>query len=1479
MTDSGLTREQLSPLKRAIVELREMREKLEEAGRQKSDPIAIVGVGLRLPGGAHDEASLWRMLAEGVDAVTEIPKERWDADAYYDPDPDKPGKMNVRRGAFIGDVDRFDADFFSVSPREAVAMDPQQRLLLEVSWEALENSAIAPASLFDGRAGIFVGMSNADYWRMAYRDEQQIDAYSALGNSFSVAAGRLSYLLGVHGPSLTVDTACSSSLVAVHLACASLRSGECDLAIAAGVNLILSPEANINFSKSRMLAPDGHCKTFDAAADGYVRGEGCGVIVLRPLSAALAAHNRILAVIRSSAINQDGRSGGLTAPNGPAQEAVIREALTAAGVAAEEIGYLEAHGTGTSLGDPIEVRAAAAVLCQNRLPAQPLMLGTIKTNVGHLEAAAGIAGLLKVVVALEHKQIPPHLHLKNKNPYVDWERLPITIPVELTPWQPIHGRRIAGISSFGFGGTNAHIIVEEPPVVAPAAASTDPPVHLLAISAKTGEALKRLAKDYADYFSSHAVASVPDVCFTANAGRSHFAYRAAILGETGDQFESALRGLAQDDKPSNLVIGEALDLKPPAVAFLFTGQGSQYVGMGRELYKTSPTFKRALDRCDEILRPLLEKPLLSVLYPENGVSSPINETRYTQPALFAVEYALAEMWRSWGVQPSFVMGHSVGEYVAACVADVISLEDGLKLVAERARLMQSLPGGGKMAAVFASREQVAAAMGSSKHVSFAAINGRDSVVISGDAAEVQEILDRLAKDDIMSRELEVSHAFHSPLLEPVLDEFEKRAARIRYSEPTTGFVSNVSGRLANARLIGRGEYWRRHAREPVQFAAGIQTLIEQGVEVFIEIGPNPVLLGMARHCVENDKKLWLPSLSSKRDDWTRMLESLQALYAAGAEINWAGLSRDWARTRLALPTYPFERERYWLDQTPRKGGKTLVDPERSWQLAKASALRQSQQSPLGLNLHTYADKWAFLGRLTTAHAANTLRLLGAFARPGEEHDVDSLTKSFGIPEMYRYLLHRWMTRLAAAGMLRAGQGTFVSDVPLPDVNIASLVREMDTVMADDPHLLAYLHNCGDFITPIIGGTESPLQTLFPGGSSTLAEKLYAISNGNYYCNCIAGATAEAVSRSWTMDRPLRILEVGAGTGGTAAAILPLLDKDRSEYVFTDVSDLFLKRAQRKFAAFPFVRFATFDLDKDLATQGFSPHSFDIIVGANVVHAAIDLDAALKRINELLTPGGFLLLLEVTRHQDWFDFTSGLIEGWQHFSDNLRSDNPLLPPDKWEAALFERGFVEVAVLPEKGSPAEILGQHVILARTAPALAGDMISAGTSIPGLQADKHPSHTLSSGDEGHSAARLQEFRRRIEAALPVEREDLMNDYVRARLHEVLRLESGRRLDRRHRLVELGLDSLMAVQLRDLLESGLGVGRVLPATLVFDYPTIEAVSKFLLQSLTRTEAAPSPAPSAEIEKAESTAARLREVEEMSDEEVEAQLLKHLERK
>ena len=1478
MSWSRETQEQLSPLKRAILELREMRAKLEETDRRQREPIAIVGIGLRLPGGARDESSLWQVLADGVDTISEIPSDRWDLDAYYDLDPDKPGKMNTRHGAFIRGVDLFDAEFFGVSPREAVTMDPQHRLLMEIAWEALENAAICPARLAGSQTGVFVGCSNSDYWRLVYADEERIDAYAALGNAFSVAAGRLSYFLGLHGPSMAVDTACSASLVAVHLACQSLRSGECTLALAAGVNLILSPEVNINLSKSRMLAPDGHCKTFDASADGYVRGEGCGVVALKTLSAAQADGNRILAVIRGSAVNQDGRSGGLTAPNGPAQEAVIRAALAAAGVDPHEVSYLESHGTGTSLGDPIEVRAAAAVLCKDRPRELPLAIGSIKTNIGHLEAAAGVAGLLKVVIALQKGQIPPHLHLEKKSPYIEWESLPIVVPTRLTPWVPVNGKRIAGLSSFGFSGTNAHLVLEEAPEVTKPWSATERPIHLLALSGKTDKALKELAQEVSLRLENADADSLADICFTTNAGRSHFTHRATVLGENTEQVRNGLSALIRHEVVANVIAGEMTDLSLPPVAFLFTGQGSQYIGMGRQLYETSPTFRRVMDRCDEILRPHLQRPLISVLYPGEDGFSLLDNTAYTQPALFAIEYALAELWRSWGVRPTFVMGHSVGEFVAACVAGVFGLEDGLRLIAERGRLMQSLPAGGQMAAVYAGRERVESAIASSNAVSVAAINGPEIIVISGDGNQIEAILQRLSREGIKSKELAVSHAFHSPLVNSVLDEFEKVASKVQYSDPTMGFVSNVTGELADARLIGRANYWRRHAREPVQFAAAVKKLEEQGVKVFLELGPNPVLLGMARRCLKDEKQLWLPSLRSGRGDWMQMLESLQVLYVAGAEIDWAGFDADYPRRRVALPTYPFQREHYWLQQPHSRQKEIRHDPEKTWRAATIAALRQSRQVPIGVNVETYVDKWRCLERLTTAHAVNTLRTLGAFARPNEVHDAESLVRRLGIPAIYGLLLQRWLERLAAAGILRADGGKFLSADPLTDPDLVTLIRETEQALADDPDLLAYIRNCGEKLPQVMAGKESPLETLFPGGSSALAERLYAGANVNRYANAIVGAAVEAAAHTSKANRSFRVLEVGAGTGATSGTLLPLLDPGRSVYVFSDVSDLFLTRAREKFAAFPFASFETFDLEKDLEDQGFALHAFDIIVGANVVHAARDLDGALKRMSLLLAPGGILVLIEATRHHGWFDFTTGLIEGWQHFADDLRVDNPLLTPEQWKDALSERGFCEVIAFPELGSPAEVLGQHVILARTPASECYNGFDRGSSAT-LPVNDRATKLALPVSAANSAERVREFRRSLESAVPDEREELMNEYVRAGVMEVLRMDADHPPGIRHRLMDLGLDSLMAVQLRNLLESGLGMDRSLPATLMFDYPTIASISTFLLSRTSCDGPSAVVSPTVEEGPSESASHRAQEVEALSDDETEALLLKRLERR
>ena len=861
------------------------------------DSIAIVGMACRFPG-AENVEGFWRLLRDGVDAITKLPAARG---------------QNGARGGFLKQVDGFDAHFFGISPREAAQLDPQQRLLLEVTWEALEDAGYAPDRLGGTRTGVFVGISNSDYALLQFDAAASPDAYAGTGSALSIAANRLSYLLDLRGPSMAVDTACSSSLVAVHAACQSLRAGESRVAIAGGVNLLLTPKLTEALTSAGMMAADGRCKTFDAAADGYVRAEGCGVIVLKRLANALADGDRVIALIRGSAVNQDGRSNGLTAPNGLAQQALVREALGQAGVAAADIGYIEAHGTGTPLGDPIEFNALGAVLREGRPSGARCLIGSVKTNVGHLEAAAGIAGLIKAALCLEREHVPPHLHVRELNPRLAISDSPLDIATVGREWKRSGRPRFAGVSSFGFGGTNAHVVLEEAPAAPQAlAAVPERPAHVLRLSAQSAAALRELARRYAEHLTLHSEQSLADVCFTANVGRAHFAHRLALTCETREQLRRDLQGFAEGESSKRLRHAHTPGRRRPRVAFLFTGQGAQYVGMARELYETQPTFRDALDRCDEILRPVFERPLLSVLYGE-AEPARLDETAYTQPALFALEYALAELWRAWGVEPDFVFGHSVGEYAAACFAGAFTLEEGLGLVADRARLMQSLPSSGEMAAVFTGAERVAAALESDRgRVSIAAINGPAHTVVSGKREAVRAALRRLAADGITTRALNVSHAFHSPLIEPMLADFERALQCVGVRPLRIPLVSGLTGSVLAADTHIEASHWLANTREPVRFDTALRTLAAHGCEVFVEVGPDAPLLSMGRRCLPGADVSWLPTLRRGQNDWRVLLGSLSGLYVAGAEIDWSSFDRDYPRRRLSLPTYPFERKSYWL---------------------------------------------------------------------------------------------------------------------------------------------------------------------------------------------------------------------------------------------------------------------------------------------------------------------------------------------------------------------------------------------------------------------------------------------------------------------------------------------------------------------------------------------------------------------------------------
>ncbi len=1092
--------ENLSPVKRALIEIGRLRERCErlEAGRGGcggcGDPIAVIGIGCRFPGGADGPASFWRLLAEGRDAIGPVPPERWPQAEWFDPDPRAPGKTHIRLGGFLDGIDRFDADFFGISPREAAGLDPQQRLLLEVAWEALENAAVAPDRLAGSATGVFVGISGTDFMGAQLKGlaPRDIDVYLATGSTHSVAAGRLAYQLGLQGPALAVDAACSSSLLAVHLACQSLRAGECSLALAGGVGVLLLPEVFVNFSKAGMLAPDGRCKFGDAAADGYVRGEGCGVIVLKPLAAARAAGDPVLAVIRSSAVNQDGRSSGLTVPNGPAQQALIRRALELASVGPNEIGYIEAHGTGTALGDPIELQALGGVFGPGR--AAPLPVGSVKSNVGHLEAAAGMAGLIKLVLALRRGQIPPSLHVARPTPRVDWTALNLRIPSGLEPWPA--EQRIGGVSAFGFSGTNVHVIVQagSPPAVAPAGGAGE---RLFVLSAQTDRALAELAARWAEALTDSGL-DFDALCRTAALGRAHFGRRLALV-----------------------------------------------------------------------------------------------------------------------------------------------------------------------------------------------------------VRDVQDLREKLARDD-------------------------------------------------------------------------------------------------------------------RSSDGTGALDEIAARYLRGDEVDWTALF-DPAAPRLAdLPAYPFQRARHWpeLARAQRPGSPRL------WELAREAATRQAAVAPLDLEPQAYPARWQALDRLALAHIVGTLRSFGVFSAPGERWPADALVARLAIAPVYRDLVGRWLARLADENILSRDGGAFTSVVPLPEPDLTDARESARGAWAGEGALLDYLDRCGRSLAGVLTGRLGALETLFPNGSTETADWMYRDWPVARYFNGIVRAVVESLGIGWPAGRTLRLVEIGAGTGGTTAGLLGALPPDRAEYFFTDVSAGFFAAAESKFAAWPFVRFQALDIERDPAEQGFGAHGFDIAIAANVLHAARDLAGALENVRGLLAPGGLLLLYETTAHPIWFDVSIALIEGWHRFDDAWREGNPLLGAQKWEALLRERGFERVLALPQAGSPAVVLPNRVIVAQ-APDSA--VASCPETVAAVQAS--PCAGVPENDD---------FIQKVRGADPSEARERLVDFVRGHVSRILRLEPGREIDRRARLMDRGVDSLMAVELRNRLGKGLGLARPLPATLIFNYPTCEAIAEYLARDVLR---------------------------------------------
>ncbi|CAI7974064.1 Carrier domain-containing protein [Frankia sp. Hr75.2] len=916
----------ISALRAALIENERLKRDNKRMAAISTEPIAVIGMGCRYPGNVSSPDDLWRLVVDEVDATSEFPVNRgWDLDAVYSPEPDQPGKTYVRTGGFLHDAGDFDPAFFGLSAREALATDPQQRLLLETSWETIESSGIDPTTLRGGNIGVFVGAMYHDYASGQVRVPEGVDAFLGIGNAGSVICGRVSYTMGFEGPAITIDTACSSSLVALHLASSALRQGECNMALAGGVSVMSTPAPFIDFSRQRALAPDGKVRAFAASASGTIWAEGVGVLLLERLSDARANGHNVLAVVRGSAVNQDGASNGLTAPNGPSQERVIRRALANARLSTSDVDVVEGHGTGTSLGDPIEVQAVLATYGQDRRAESPLWLGSIKSNIGHAQAAAGAAGIIKMVMALRHGVLPRTLHVDEPTAKVDWSTGKVRLLTEARNWPTVDRPRRAAVSSFGVSGTNAHVILEQAypaeDIVGRTAGGGSSLPQPLVLSGRTPAALLGQAGRLAAFLEGDTSIDLADTAFSLLTTRKTWEHRAVVVADHHREALAGLREIARDGTPSSQIVGSPVS---GGLAVLFPGQGSQRVGMGRGLYRSFPVFADALDMvCGELDRALagqVEHSVAEVLLTaeDSDVAGLLDQTVFTQSCLFAVEVALFRLMESWGVRPDFVVGHSVGELAAGHVAGILSLADAAALTAARGRLMQSMPSGGAMAAVQASEDEIESLI--TEKVDVAGINSLNSIVVSGDGDAVRHLVTRLNALGRRAKLLRVSHAFHSSHVDGILDELGGIADEISFGSSGIPLVSTMTGLISDREILGSGRYWMDQARSPVRFLQSIRTLESSGVTKFLELGPGGALSAMVPHCLSDAAKgaVLVPALRDGAPENRGVVGALGRLYVSGYPVDWSSFFASRGPRQVNLPTYSFDRKPFWLESGESK---------------------------------------------------------------------------------------------------------------------------------------------------------------------------------------------------------------------------------------------------------------------------------------------------------------------------------------------------------------------------------------------------------------------------------------------------------------------------------------------------------------------------------------------------------------------------------